>query len=66
MNNRTEIVFLNHFGHRSHAQIVEQLPEGIDPEKRFQGEIDGYEIYSKSSLIETAFDYVAIKKEETR
>ena len=40
--NRTEIIFLNHFGHRSHAQIVEQLPEYIDTDRRYQGEVDGY------------------------
>ena len=55
-----EIIFTDSFGNRAHAQIVDSRPAEI-PEKRFQGSIDGYDIYSKKLIIRSAFDYIAVK-----
>jgi hypothetical protein len=56
-----EVVFTNHFGDRSHAEIVEKLPKGVT-ERNYQGEMNGFEIYSRQNLITSAYDYIAIKK----
>ena len=55
-----EILFLYH-NHRCHARIVEERPEEAT-DKRYIGNIDGYNIYSLGILFDQ-FGFIAIKED---
>lgn len=66
-----EITFINTFGSRCHAIIItdemledasvrEMVAQITENEKRYEGFLDGYNIYSRSCL-STPYNYIAIK-----
>lgn len=56
---RNEILFF-YLNSRRHARIVEKKPEYIT-DKRYIGKIDGYSIYSTSTLIDQ-FSFIAVRE----